>query len=66
MNFNNKKFGFHLRLKQAEFRLTVTNAAKEIGISKATLSRLNREHVPDVETYFKCCQWLKIDMDFFF
>jgi len=35
--------------------------AKEIGISAATLSRVERRHVPDLETFGKVCKWLKID-----
>lgn len=35
------------------------DAAKEIGgISPSTLSRIEQELVPDVETFIKVCQWL--------
>lgn len=67
MKFNSEKFSRHLRIKAAEFRLNVTESAKEIGISKATLSRLNREvGLPDVYTYYLCCRWLGQDMIYFF
>lgn len=39
----------------------VRAAAKEIGISPATLSRVERGHLPDLETFRKICAWLGID-----
>lgn len=39
----------------------VREAAKEIGTSPATLSRVERGHVPDLETFGKICRWLQID-----
>ena len=33
-------------------------AAKEIGISPTTLSRIENGHVPDVSTMQKVCAWL--------
>lgn len=35
--------------------------AKEIGVSPATLSRVIRGNLPDLETFGKICKWLKID-----
>src|SRR5437879_2196420 len=35
--------------------------AKEIGISPATLSRVERGHVPDLDTFSRICRWLKLD-----
>ena len=37
-------------------------AAKEIGISPATLSRVENGHLPDLENFKKICQWLNIDV----
>jgi transcriptional regulator with XRE-family HTH domain len=39
----------------------VREAAQEIGISPATLSRVERGHLPDLETFGKICRWLKTD-----
>ena len=39
----------------------VRDAAKEIGISAATLSRVERGHLPDLETFGKICRWLQAD-----
>src|SRR5436190_5189988 len=36
-------------------------AAKEIGISHATLSRVERGFLPDLENYEKICRWLGIE-----
>jgi len=39
----------------------VREAAKEIGTSAATLSRVERGHLPDVETFGRICKWLGVD-----
>jgi transcriptional regulator with XRE-family HTH domain len=39
----------------------VREVAKEIGTSPATLSRVERGHLPDLETFGKICRWLGID-----
>jgi transcriptional regulator with XRE-family HTH domain len=39
----------------------VRETAKEIGISPATLSRVERGYLPDLDTFGKVCDWLKID-----
>lgn len=36
----------------------VRAAAKEIGISPSTLSRIETGHVPDVNTLKKICDWI--------
>lgn len=36
-------------------------AANEVGISSATLSRIENGHMPDLETFAKLCQWLGND-----
>jgi transcriptional regulator with XRE-family HTH domain len=37
-------------------------AAKEIGISPSTLSRVENGHLPDLENYKKLCEWLGVDI----
>jgi transcriptional regulator with XRE-family HTH domain len=37
------------------------DAAGEIGISPATLMRIENGRVPDVDTFAKVCRWLAID-----
>lgn len=39
----------------------VRTAAKEIGVSAATLSRVENGHLPDLQNFRLICQWLDID-----
>ena len=39
----------------------VRATAEEIGISPATLSRVENGHLPDLENFRKICRWLKVD-----
>jgi len=39
----------------------IREVATEIGISHATLSRVERGHLPDLETFRKTCEWLGVD-----
>jgi transcriptional regulator with XRE-family HTH domain len=39
----------------------VREVASEIGVSPATLSRVERGFLPDVETFSKICRWLGVD-----
>ena len=35
--------------------------AAKIGISPATLSRIEKGHLPDLENFQKICRWLRVD-----
>jgi len=39
----------------------IRDAAKEVGVSPATLSRVENQKVPDLETFSKICKWLGQD-----
>jgi len=39
----------------------IREVAKEIGISTATLSRIENGNLPDLETFSRLCRWLNID-----
>jgi transcriptional regulator with XRE-family HTH domain len=39
----------------------IREVAREIGISPATLSRVENGKLPDLETFSKVCRWLNID-----
>src|SRR5271165_6701772 len=39
----------------------VRAAAADVGISSATLSRVENGHMPDLETFAKICKWLGRD-----
>ena len=41
--------------------LGIRAAAKEIGVSHPTLSRIERGHLPDLENYQRICRWLGED-----
>ena len=42
-------------------KVGVRATAAEIGISPATLSRIENGHLPDLANFRKICQWLEID-----
>lgn len=39
----------------------IREVAREIGISHATLSRVERGHLPDLENYRKICNWMGVE-----
>jgi transcriptional regulator with XRE-family HTH domain len=39
----------------------IREVAGEIGVSAATLSRVERGKLPDLETFGKICKWLRVD-----
>ncbi len=39
----------------------IREVASEIGVSAATLSRVERGFMPDIDTFRKICDWLKVD-----
>lgn len=39
----------------------IREAAREIGVSPATLSRIENGKIPDLETFGKICEWLHED-----
>ena len=43
-------------------RQGIRAAAQEIGISPATLSRVENGHLPDLENFQKICRWLGVEM----
>jgi transcriptional regulator with XRE-family HTH domain len=50
-----------LKLSEQRGDRGVREVAKEIGTSPATLSRVERGHLPDLETFAKICRWLNVD-----
>jgi transcriptional regulator with XRE-family HTH domain len=40
----------------------IREVAKEIGISPATLSRVENGRLPNLEAFRKICDWLQVDM----
>lgn len=59
--FDTAKFSESIRIKrQIQLRLGLREAAPKIGISFATLSRMENEAVADINNIIKVCQWLKM------
>jgi transcriptional regulator with XRE-family HTH domain len=56
--------GAMVRKKRGEAKLRDT--AKVIGISPATLMRVENGRIPDVATFGKICLWLKVNPGDFF
>ena len=52
---------FGSTVKKRRGNNTLRETAKEIGISPATLMRVEAGRIPDVETFGKICRWLKVD-----
>ncbi len=52
---------FGQRVARKRGSMGIRAAAQEIGTSPATLSRVERGHLPDVRTLVKICAWLGID-----
>lgn len=50
-----------LKVKQKRGGMGIRAAAKEIGISPATLSRIETGKQPDLSSFKLLCKWLKID-----
>ena len=49
------------RLRKERGLRGIREVAKELGVSPATLSRVERGNVPDIETFTKICRWLDVD-----
>ena len=66
--FNAKKFGMHVASHRRGLGLRLRGAATELGVSAATLSRIERGEKPDIDTFVKICLWARWSKkcDFFF
>jgi transcriptional regulator with XRE-family HTH domain len=49
------------RMARKRGSMGIRAAAEEIGVSAATLSRVERGHLPDSRTLGKICIWVEID-----
>lgn len=54
-----ESLGATVRKRRADKKLRET--AREVGVSAATLMRVESGRIPDVETFGKICRWLMID-----
>ena len=46
---------------QKRGKVGIRTTAREIGVSPATLSRIENGKLPDLENFAKICQWLEVD-----
>lgn len=53
--------GRRVAVKRAEIGQGVRAASAAIGISPATLSRVENGRLPDLETFKRICDWLEVD-----
>lgn len=59
MTFDQKKFRFDLINKRiVELDITMQIASEQIGISKATYSRVEGGKEPDIKTFGLICGWI--------
>lgn len=59
-----KNLAFALKFARGGKSLDVV--AEEVGLTKATLSRIERRKVyPDLDTYTALCKWMKVSLDTF-
>ncbi|WP_413989805.1 helix-turn-helix domain-containing protein [Labrys okinawensis] len=52
-----------LRVREKRGEQGIRAAAAEIGISHATLSRVERGFMPDLANYRRICRWLGIEVE---
>lgn len=52
--------------KKNEIYISMGDAAKLTGFSKATISRLEKGSIPDVNTLINISTWLGMPMEYFF
>lgn len=52
-----------VRVKEKRGTQGIRAAAKEIGISHATISRVERGYMPDLANYRRICRWLGINVE---
>jgi transcriptional regulator with XRE-family HTH domain len=63
--FDRKLFSASIQAKLIESHLSLREAAKESGMSLATLSRLANGKVPDIDNFAAAVHWLQIDAQAF-
>jgi len=57
---------FGARVAAKRGAVGVRAAARDAGVSPATLSRIENGHVPDIETFERLCRWMGADPAEFF
>ena len=59
MKFDNKTFRKDfITVRLIDKNISMQQASDEIGISKATVSRIEKGKTPDIDTFLKVLKWL--------
>lgn len=67
MKFNSKLLRSDMIAKRKiERNITMDEAAKEIGVAKCTISRMENQNSIDIETLCKFCEWLQTNPSRYF
>ena len=53
------------RHRRLAIHRSLRTVAVDANVSAATLSRIERGHAPDIETYFRLCEWMGMSADYF-
>lgn len=62
LSFNSVSFGRRVKSKRViENDYELRDVSKKVGVSIATLSRIENGKLPDVETMLTLCKWIKAD-----
>jgi transcriptional regulator with XRE-family HTH domain len=56
------QLGAALRRRRREERISLRAVETQVGISAATLSRIERDHRPDIEVIDKLAKWLGVNV----
>ncbi len=64
-SFNSEVFGNHIKAKRTYNRLSLDELAKETGISKATISRVENGNKPDIYTAIQLAHWYGTGLEYF-
>lgn len=66
-HFDIKSFAEAVKMKRVmKLKTGVRQVGKQIGISAATVSRIERELMPDMNSFVLTCNWLKTPVTKFF
>lgn len=64
--FDSKLFAATIQSRLLLQGISLRSAAKEIGVSASTLSRVTNGEVPDMENFAAIIHWLDVDVNQFF
>lgn len=67
VKFDIEKFKGHIFHCKMDMGVnSLRKIAEEVGVSAATLSRVQRGKMPDLESFGKICKWMEGDMNDYF